>query len=187
MMKDVSIETFVALMRDHSYQIFDEGQLNIIGFRNRFGRPNHFDDRIAVYQATKAGWKVWQYAATTLPGTPNLLRPVNPKGAAIMVPGQYLEAYSFGLHRMKYKALIQIKPVKVFRDNTKDSQCDMQVSSIEEGLFGINIHRASLKTMLVGADSAGCQVIYRREDFNQFLSLCEASGQKRFTYTLVEI
>lgn len=186
-MKDISVETFLSIMQEHDYIVYSDGELNIVGFRNRFGRPNHFDDCIVIYKNALNGWKSWQYEATTLPGLPYIVKPVNQKGAAILVPGQYTEAYAIGLHRMKYKALIQIKPVKVFRDNTKDENYDTKPSTIEEGLYGINIHKASLQTMVVGIDSAGCQVIHAKEDFDKFISLCGASGQKRFTYTLVEI
>jgi hypothetical protein len=187
--KALSFEGFVNLMEEKKYRISVEGELNIIGYRNRFGRANYFDDVISVYQNKATGWKEWHYEATTLPGTPSLLKPVNSKGAAILVPGQYINAYAIGFHRNKYKALIQVKPVRVYRDRDKDGVLDIDEASIETGLFGINIHRASLNNLIVGPDSAGCQVIHKRTDYNEFISLCDATKEQknRFTYTLVDL
>lgn len=186
-MRTLSIEGFLNVMQEKNYTVFQDGRLNIVGYRNRFGRPNYFDDAIVMYQKKGALWSAREYKATTLPGTPNLLKPVNTKGAAILFPGQYFDTYALGLHRRKYRALVQVKPVKVYRDNTKDSRLDFIEKTIDEGLFGINIHRASVSALIVGADSAGCQVIQDVDDYDEFIAACQASQQRRFTYTLLDL
>lgn len=186
----LSPENFVTLMAGYSYKVY-EGPLNIIGYRNRFGRPNYFDDIISVYVKSASGkWAVLHYPATTLPGTPSLFKPVNPKGAAILVPKQYVNTYAIGYHKGKYKALVQVKAMKVFRDNNRNKVYDREAVSVDIGFFGINIHRASLGAQVVGADSAGCQVIRDRSDYGQFISLCQEASEmygNRFTYTLVDL
>lgn len=162
-------------------------EFNIVGTRNRFGRPNYFDDTISIYYKKGSDWKEFHAQATTRPGIPYLLRPVNPDGAAILVPGQYQQVYEIGLHRGKYEALIQTGPVKVYRDNNIDDVYDTHERTMQEGYFGINIHRASFGAKIVGVDSAGCQVIKDNKDFEEFMTLCKSSFAKKFGYTLVEI
>jgi hypothetical protein len=136
-------------------------------------------------------WYFHQCGCTTDPGkyyTENLL---NPDGVAILVPGQYRSTYSIGLHQGKYEALKQMKPVQVYRDNNKDNFYDMQPDDIHEGIFGINIHRASATGTSTQIDkwSAGCQVIANYEDFNKLMLLAkqaEAIWGNSFTYTLIE-
>lgn len=173
--------------REEEYKPFN---LNIVGFRNRLGRTNHFDDVIGIYFERDKAWQSFFCAATTRPGLPSLLKPVHERGTAILVPGQYKNAYSIGLHKGKYEALVQIGVVEVYRDNNKDTVYDMDNRTVHRGLFGINIHRASFGAKLVGPDSAGCQVIRDGADFSQFMEICDQSASYRdskFTYTLVEL
>jgi hypothetical protein len=191
----LNCKDFLDVMNRNGYKVFRHKpgglNLNIVGVRNLRGRVNSFDDTIAVfYENVLGGWSSAYFAATTMPGTPSLLRPVSDSGTAILVPGQYLSSYCIGLHRDEYEALVQCKPVKVYRDTDKDAAFDLEESSIEEGMFGINIHRASFAAKVVGADSAGCQVIKTRDDYKHFMTLCKMSSVlmgNEFTYTLVEI
>ena len=62
--------------------------------------------------------------------------------------------------------------------------------TIEEGMFGINIHRAATArdTKYVNSWSAGCQVINNTKNFYEFMDLCKVSANKfgnSFTYTLI--
>jgi hypothetical protein len=50
---------------------------------------------------------------------------LNPKGAAILVPGQYCGSHAIGLHQGKYRALRQVKPLPVYRDSNKDMNYDL--------------------------------------------------------------
>jgi len=158
--------------------------LNIVGVRNSFGRVNHFDDSINIYYEQDGKWVHQAFKATTYPGIPSLLKPINPKGSAILKTGQY--QYKKGKHKGQYDALVQHGPVTVYRDNNRD----LIYNSLNEetGFFGINIHKASLYTKVVGPDSYGCQVI--KEGFDNFMSVINRSlnyRENKFTYTLVEI
>ena len=114
----------------------------------------------------------------------------NPKGTAILVPGQYRASYKIGLHRNKYQALCQYKPVKVYRDNNKNNVYDWDVNTLEEGCFGINIHKAGQLSKRVDTWSAGCQVFASEVEFKAFMNYCTKQIQnghgKLFTYTLLK-
>ena len=195
-MANVCVEQIKQVMKKKKYAFFDSNlslNLNIIGIRKKCCSSNHFDDNInVVYRNRDKEWEVFTAAATTDPGRTSLIRPVNRKGTAILVPDQYRGSHKIGLHRGRYTALIQSgAKVAVWRDNDKDRSLDMDDSKIEKGFFGINIHRASARgeTSLVNSYSAGCQVFQDVNDFYKFMELCESSAEKygdRFTYTLLE-
>jgi len=187
------ISTAVEIL-GHSWFTKGDYNLNIVGIRNSATGDqitNRFDDLITVSYRLDGQWKFHQYQATTDPGrhwTENLL---NPNGTAILVPGQYRGAYAVGLHQGKYEALRQVKPVRVYRDSDRDAEYDKLEASIQEGMFGINIHRANKWGTSVQIDkwSAGCQVIASNEDFLEFMTLVGKAKTKwgnSFTYTLIE-
>ena len=80
--------------------------------------------------------------------------------------------------------------MKVWRDDDRDKILDMDDSTIQEGYYGINIHRAAAvgEMELVNGYSAGCQVFKAARDFNEFMALIKLSAKKydnKFTYTLI--
>lgn len=176
------------------YQWFDGNapyNLNLFGVRSSTRKVNEFDDFIyAIYRDNNLNWKIHQWPATTDPGLPQLLNPSNHKGVAILVPGQYKSTYKIDLHSNKYPALCQrLSTVKVYRDSNRNNLHDLDPSTIDEGFFGINIHKAGIDSVRVDNWSAGCQVFKREEDFNQFMDLCKRSAQiygNSFTYTLFQ-
>jgi hypothetical protein len=167
-------------------------ELNIIGIRNESTVPNRFDDEIHIFFKNNAKlWIHYIFPATTDPGTYWLKNPMNPQGTAILSQGQYNDAYQIGLHRGKYYALVQRKPVTVLRDYDRNSILDFQNGRPETGMFGVNIHHASVNgtTRTVDNYSAGCQVLANINDFNLFMQLCEKHKQvygNSFTYTLID-
>jgi hypothetical protein len=166
-------------------------ELNIIGIRDAKARPNYFDDCItAMYMREDKTWEIKIFAATTDPGTAWLRNPMNPAGTAILKPGQYIDCYQLGMHRRKYRALIQKSPVTIWRDNNKDDFADYNLKKQETGLFGINIHKAADNgvTKYIDKYSAGCQVLADADDFNLLIQLAERHRKlygNRFTYTLL--
>jgi hypothetical protein len=188
----INTELFISKMNGLGYEIFTNDKhsynINIVGWRNVDAEENMFDDIISLFWIHKGFWEERHYPATTLPGTPWLLNPSEPDGTAILAPGQYKGAYVMGLHR-GYPALVQVKPVKVYRDNDRDSQIDAYSGTIETGLFGINIHKAGAWSKVVGQNSAGCQVFQKSADFEDFMRICRLSAnywRNSFTYTLLE-
>lgn len=181
------------ILRSKGYELFTKpNQLNIVGIRSTVTASNRFDDEIHVfYKVSPLKWFYHVYKATTDPGTFWLKNPMQPQGTAILAQGQYKDAYRLGLHQGKYKALVQTKPIVVMRDYDRTAKLDFRNGKKSSGLFGINIHRASLNgtTKTVDKYSAGCQVFANIKDFNEFMSLCEKHKSlygNSFTYTLID-
>lgn len=168
-------------------------ELNIVGLRSDSTNSNRFDDEIHVfYKNNNGGWAYHVFPATTDPGTFWLNNPEYPGGTAILAQGQYVNAYQLGLHRGKYRALVQRSVVNVIRDYDRDAILDFQNGARHTGIFGINIHRAdsSGSTKYINKYSAGCQVFQNAFDFDQFIGLCENHGRlygNSFTYTLIDL
>ena len=196
-LKNLIIQTdFEQLFQKMNYAYFTKGlyNLNIIGVRNLLSgnkQDNTFNDALVlIYKENdnvliKDIWEI-----TTDPGIKSLKSFSNTKGCAILVPGQYRGAYQIGLHQGKYEALVQRKPVKVFRDGNKDDILDFCPKTIDEGLFGINIHRSNPNTesTIVDGWSAGCQVYKKADNFNEFMKVCHKAKDiygNSFTYTLI--
>jgi len=190
-------DRFFAAMKGKGFVTFDNNKkynLNIIGVRSSAHDATKFDDlMVVIYRDDDKEWTVNSYEITTDPG-PNILRkPINKKGTAILVPDQYRGTWKIGPHgKTRYTALTQrLGKVKVFRDNDKDRNLEMEESSIDEGYFGINIHKhgSSYEREFVRGASAGCQVFKNTKDFNEFMELCHVSAdifENSFTYTLLE-
>ena len=186
---------FKELFDEKGYEWYDRDMpfnLNIFGVRNSKRRVNAFDDFLyVIYRNHNLDWRIHQWEITTDPGLSVLENPINQEGTAILVPGQYKSAYKLGLHRGKYKALVQQGgTVKVYRDNNRDNVHDFDENTIEEGWFGINIHKAGTDSNLVDGWSAGCQVFKREKDFNEFIEICDKAAGiygNSFTYTLFHI
>ena len=184
---------FEKLFKDKGYAWFTKGSynLNIIGIRSNNNKvTDKYDDILVVDYNTDNGHKRVCYTITTEPGKYYMQNLCNPKGAAILVPGQYRGCWQIGLPHGKYKALCQRKAVKVYRDNNKDMIYNMTPKSIDKGIFGINIHRSNKTCICDTIDkySAGCQVFNDPVEFNAFMRLCEAQRKlygNTFTYTLI--
>ena len=187
---------FEKLFKEKGYVYFTNGSynLNIIGVRknNNNKVTNLYDDCLVVIYNTPTGKKVRQvYNITTEPGTYYMTKKLgNPKGTAILVPGQYRSTWQLGLHKGKYKALCQAKKVKVYRDGNKDMTYDLDPKKIDEGIFGINIHRSNESWIRTTVDqySAGCQVFNSKVQFEAFIRYCEKQRElygNSFTYTLI--
>lgn len=163
-----------------------EKGLAIVGWRNKHGRINKFDCKIATYEKVGSVVERHIWPATTYPGLPYMLKPLVKEGVATVIPGQYVNAYYLGVYK-GYLALKQGRDVRVFRDATKDEVRDEQY--LDKGLFGIHIHKAGVFSSLVGHWSAGCQVFQRSEDFDTFIGICKTYRDalaNSFTYTLLE-
>tara|TARA_R100001463_G_scaffold38095_4_gene81843 strand:+ start:1542 stop:2162 length:621 start_codon:yes stop_codon:yes gene_type:complete len=181
------------------YKYFKTGNynLNIIGIRNALSKnkvTNKFDDTMTLSYKNAAGvWQFHTFDCTTDPGTHWVENTLSDKGVAILKPGQYRSSHIIRKHQGRYEALGQHKPVKVYRDNNRDHNYDLDEKTIEEGIFGINIHRATKyagkKSTQIDKWSAGCQVIASNDDWKLFMSICRKARVEwgnSFTYTLLD-
>jgi hypothetical protein len=175
---------------DASNKGFD---VNIIGIRNSStGKKvtNVFDDWMTISYKENGVWKSHVWACTTDPGTKAVKEFKNPNGVARLVPGQYRGVWKVDLHQGKYEALCQrLGNVKVYRDKNKDMT--FNETEVQEGMFGINIHRSNPTTesQFVENWSEGCQVFKRVKDFNEFMAICKKASAihgNKFSYTLLE-
>ena len=180
------------------YKWFENGDynINIVGIRNSDTNnevTNKFDDHITLSYKVDGEWQFRCFECTTDPGKYWVENIMRESGVAILKPNQYRGSHKIGLHQGKYEALRQQKPVQVYRDNNLDECYDLNEENIEEGIFGINIHRATKwegkKSTQIDKWSAGCQVIAANDDWEEFMSICRNardSWGNSFTYTLIE-
>lgn len=192
-------EQIQAAVERKGYKYFTSGVLNvnIIGIRNSDtnGRvTNKFDDTMTIsYKDNDLNWIYNEYNCTTDPGDDHVDNPMMEKGVAILKPGQYPKSHKIRLHGGKYTALGQQNNVQVYRDANKDGVYDYNEDTVDEGLFGINIHRATAlegkTSTYIDKWSAGCQVIASNDDWHEFLNICQEARSEwnnNFTYTLIE-
>lgn len=184
---------FEKLFAKKGYAYFKSGyyNLNIIGIRNAGNEvTNKFDDYIVViYNTPTKNNCIKIFLATTQPGITYMKNPMNGKGTAILPEGQYRSTWEWGFHKNRYRALVQCKPIKVYRDKNKDAKYDLDPATFDKGMFGINIHKAGEASQYINNWSAGCQVIAKEIDFVTFINLCrkqiEYKHGDKFTYTLI--
>jgi len=179
------------------YKWFENGDynLNIVGVRNgETGTEvtNKFDDFLTLSYKVNGEWNYHCFDATTDPGKHWVENVMREEGVAILKENQYRGSHKIGLHQGKYEALRQQKPVQVYRDNDLDGNYDLLEENIQEGIFGINIHRATKwegkKSTQIDKWSAGCQVIAANDDFRLFMEICNKAKDtwsNSFTYTLI--
>ena len=170
--------------------------VNIVGIRNSDTKnkvTNKFDDKITVSYKVEGEWQFKVYNCTTDPGTHWVENIMNEDGVAILKPGQYRSSHIIRKHQGKYDALGQQKPVKVYRDNNRDDSYDLLEENVHEGIYGINIHRATKyegkTSSQIDRWSAGCQVIASNDDWHEFMDIMYKAKEiwgNSFTYTLIE-
>lgn len=184
-----------AILKDvaeQGYAVFINGEynLNIIGVRSPHQQANTFDDEIhLVFKDHRDQWLDLSFQCTTDPGLYWLKNPMRTAGTAILAPGQYRSAYTIGQHRGRYTALVQRKPVQVYRDSNRDEIIDCDPSTKQGGMYGINIHHAGHDSHRVDRWSAGCTVLSNLSEWQIFMSIINRSADlygERFTYTLIE-
>ena len=201
----LSLEDTEALGKELTLAYLEKGyerkenkwELNITGVRTKGKRvTNKFDDWLIVDFIDESDTpQLYQFPITTQPGDDWVLKPYTSLGAAILKPGQYKNAYKWGIHKT-YEAIVDATDLVVFRDPNKDLVYDDPNLDTQTGEFGINIHRSNPTGTSVNVNqwSAGCQVFANSEDFKVFLNILGKSYQQlgkskteiRYTYTLLE-
>jgi hypothetical protein len=188
-----AVDRLIEHMKKLGHVVFEDGQynLNLVGVRSKSKYANSFNDVMyCFYKDSDDKWVLHSWTVTTDPGLYWLKNPGRVVGTAILAPGQYRAAYTLGLHRGDYPALVQCKPVTLFRDSNKDEVLDF-VNPVDGQMTGINIHRAnpSRKSSVVDKWSAGCQVFADPREFDTLMSLYKKAAAiwgAKITYTLLE-
>ncbi len=181
------------VMKEKGYKFFSGGSydVNIIGIRSEDIAENTFCDQLhLLFQNSALKWVHSAYKITTVAGLSGLIKPINSRGTAILVEGQYRGSHKIRKHKGQYDALCQKGALKVFRDNNKDDSHDFDPETIQEGYFGINIHRSNPRreSTIVNNWSLGCQVFANPDEFDQFMDVMYMARKKwgnSFSYTLL--
>lgn len=188
------LNEILEVMSRKGYRIFRNPDkpfdLNIVGIRTASLVPHTFDDWITVFYVVHGRWIFNAFPATTDPGLFWLGSPMNTLGTAILKEGQYRGMYRLGKHKGRYKALVQQGEATVIRDFDQDDRLSFDSGREETGVFGINLHRASMQGTSLNVDkwSAGCQVLCDPLQFDYFVAVCEQGEEafgNSFTYTLL--
>ena len=190
-------------MLAQNYKVFvGAGKFNIVYLEgaNADGTPNadtpnHFNDRRLVIEIGANGVPVivGNWLATTEPGRPYTVNPMNRKGAARVAFGQY-RAWQVGSHGRSrpHEALVQTGgPVTVHRDFNKDFI--RTGDKLDTGYFGINQHHGyDLPVNNVSTASAGCLVGRSSAEHREFMGIIkqderyQANSKYVFYSTLID-
>lgn len=188
-----TLDEMFKVYKENKYKLFTElngrsYNLNITGWRNTKAKLDKWEDWISVGWQSGKEWRFELFRATTRPGKFWLNNLLTPRGTAILAPNQYIGAYEIGDFKGK-DVLRQVRPVCVYRDKNKDNAFDMNIKTLESGLFGIHIHDAGVLPLNIGKWSAGCQVVQKGSDFDYLMRIVKESAKiwgNRFSYALVE-
>jgi hypothetical protein len=189
----ITIEKLIKAMQKKGHNLFEDDSkpynLNIIGVRSSDMTPDKFNDTISVIWKFKGNWNIYTSPATTDAGLYYLNNPLAVDGTFIMAEGQHKGLWTKAKHK-NYPAFRQHNTVKGFRDNNKDDRYDLDPSTMVEGMFGINGHRAKDEghSTVVRKWSAGCQVWQYDDDHEIVMELAiraAAHWGNSFTYTLL--
>lgn len=180
----LTIEKIKELYYNCGY-IYNES-FNIFSVRTKNGQVNKFNDYIVVVN----NGVINVFTVTVDPGLYYMKNLLNKAGAGAIVHGQYVDCYAVDKHQGKYEALCQrLGNVKVYRDNNLDNVYDYKESSIQEGMFGVNIHHAGEDSMNVDNWSAACTVFKRKKDFLSFMKIITKQSKlnnNKFTYSVFD-
>ena len=188
---EFSLERILRAYVSHGYKIFDkEHDLNIFGIRSPDMTSNTFNDVVGVFYKSEGEWKIFKTAGTTDAGLYYRENPMNVSGTAIIAPGQHVGVWRLGKHQGKYDALVQYKPILLYRDADRTNALEYKGEPKAE-MAGINFHRANANTTSKQVDkwSAGCVVVADPSAFQFILDLARKQAQTTddsFTFTLFE-
>jgi len=180
--------SIIDLYKSKNYRFFsDPYSMNVYGIRSG-KRSNKFDDVLGVIYSDGFNTFTREYPCTVDPGIPWLIAPMDPGGTAAIVEGQYRSLWRMGTFKGR-RALIQITPIKVYRDNNRNQTFEYG-TNMTEGMYGIFLHPSfqGADASEVDRSSAGCIVPRRDVDFEHFMQTLDlqvlAGLGNTFTFTL---
>jgi peptidoglycan hydrolase-like protein with peptidoglycan-binding domain len=183
---DPLAQKIVKICDERKYPLLRNGEINIVGLEGvnvdgtpNNDAPNHWNDAIGILSFVNgAPTLLCIYQGTTEPGHFYTVNPLNRNGAARLQLGHHKRLWVVGRHR-GYEALAQAGSVTLVRDKNRNHMRD-DVVTVESG-NGINLHGTSPNFIpnLVDRFSAGCVVIRRWREFQQFMKLVKQSKQYR--------
>jgi hypothetical protein len=163
------------------------------GIRNvTDNKKDRFDDYVFMMYHVAGKLHCEMFQATTLSGIHYLRNPMNPAGTAIVAHDvQHISCYQLQDkgHRGS-KAFRQVADMVYYRDNNKNDTADFGgVNNRIKGNFLTNLHRAGNWSILVGRNSAGCQVVARLKSLYRMFTLAQYQIENghgdKFSYALI--
>ena len=85
-MKQYTIDELKSEFKRLNYEF---PNFHLVGVRSNANLPNEFDDLIGIVNGNKVQW----FSGTTNPGTHWLKNLMNPKGTALLKPGQWTDCW----------------------------------------------------------------------------------------------
>ncbi|MDX2304636.1 MAG: hypothetical protein NW226_17640 [Microscillaceae bacterium] len=185
------LELFKKVILGKGYKFFENGDfnLNMIYVRSENNYTNKYDDWVFCFWKEKGVWQTEIFPCSTKAGkfwTRNFFDGTS-DGTAVVVPGQYLQAYEFVDNTTNWHqspCLLQKGNIKIWRDGNKDNIIDH--IKTQEGWFGIDLHWAN--GYYVDRWSAGCMVVPLPFywDWIDVVRKCAKVWGNRFSVTLLE-
>lgn len=194
------------LSKGHAW--FEQGDwnINLVAVRTSDTFTNKFTDRLFAIYKENGVWQKFEIEWTTkagLFGKGGALTPYTGRetgtgvdGVATLVEGQYKGAYQLTLNGTRYpftRYLKQVKPMRYYRDNTKDTVLNR--GTIYEGNYATHLHSMSSKGVFgtfvsfkgYSPWSAGCNGSSNPyfESLLTILIRASKSWGPIFTYTLI--
>jgi hypothetical protein len=190
-MINIQYEIIQRFFAERNWRLHDDPyRVNLIGIRAS-NLTGLYDDTLIAFFFNRNKDVIWrQYPYSSKPTGYWLLNPMKKEGCAIVKDDeQYLNLWTLGEFKDRNALLQRGAEIKVFRDKTGDLIIDRRLSTIEEGWFGIHLHRLwESHEQERDKTSAGCQVIDKRY-LAEIWDMCKldqrTNGTKRFDYTLI--
>jgi len=198
-MSSITYDFIQSSYAKYGYKFYDQGKynINLFGIRPKNPLVNEFGCILGVAYLDEFLIKqCLTFRGSTLPGLYYLKNKLgNVNGTFILAPGQHVKCWKAGYHHIgkpnQYEAYQQAGPgvFKGYRDNDKDGQLDM-TGTLYTDVAGLNGHTTKeTDTDIVGAYSAGCQVVRDDKEHAIWLNVGKRSAElygNLFTYTLFQ-
>lgn len=159
--------------------------LNIIGLRveRTPGNINTYCDWVYwLARDDDRRWASHGFPCTTVPGRPYLEKPINKAGAGIIAEGLHRGCWRPGLHKSRHKALVQVKPMRIHRDNDLDAEPETYAPPMLN-MGGFNLHSVVKDRHAkspVNRASAGCVDVIHQEGVDILRSLVGLQARSGF-------
>lgn len=171
----MTIEEVKALYTKHCYPLFEKGDynINLFGIRSKNRIAGYFDDKIGYAYKVKGRWQVTVINGTVDCGEYYMRNPMTNEGAAFMVEGFYRGLWQLGSFHGT-PSLIQVRPVKYYRDGNRDNIMDLDPKTIKESIIGLFTHehfQISDRAKLIYNSSAACWVAESRTEYKELIKV----------------
>ena len=190
----MKLEELIKVYQRKGHVIFEDDRkpynLNYGVIRDMGGQWN---DLFFLFWKYKGKWNLIQWMGTSDPGAYYLKNPLNVLGTAILPAGQHRGLFKRGLHKGAYKALVQARPVMVYRDADKDETPEINDRQVKDtGWHGINSHRAhqDFEVRTIGKYGGGCQVTLNPDEYDVVDRVWDKGFEywgETLTYTILEV